>query len=90
MQKYLFIYLIAINVISFLAFYIDKQKAVSNCFRIAESILIMLSAIGGFIGSVIAIYTIRHKNRKVQFLFKLYLVLAVELLIVIYKLDLIK
>ena len=90
MQKYLFIYLIAINVISFLAFYIDKQKAVSNGFRIAESILIMLSAIGGFIGSVIAIYTIRHKNRKVQFLFKLYLVLAVELLIVIYKLDLIK
>lgn len=90
MQKYLFIYLIAINVISFLAFYIDKQKAVSNGFRIAESILIMLSAIGGFIGSVIAIYTIRHKNRKVQFLFKLYLVLALELLIVIYKLDLIK
>lgn len=90
MQKYLFIYLIAINVISFIAFYIDKQKAVSNGFRIAESILIMLSAIGGFIGSVIAIYTIRHKNRKVQFLFKLYLVLVVELLIVIYKLDLIK
>lgn len=86
----LLLYIVAINVFSFLAFYIDKQKAVSGGFRISEFLLIFLSAIGGYAGSIIAIYTVRHKNKKLSFLFKFYLVFVMEILAAIYKFDLIK
>lgn len=90
MSNFLYLYLIAINLISFIAFYIDKQKAITNGFRIAESILILLSAIGGFIGSLTAIFFIRHKNKKLRFLLKLFLVLTVEAIVILFKLNIIK
>ncbi|MDU5363144.1 MAG: DUF1294 domain-containing protein, partial [Finegoldia magna] len=46
------IYFLIINLITFLAFLIDKRKAVHNKYRIAENVLIFLCIIGGFIGAL--------------------------------------
>ena len=44
--KNLIIYLIIINIIAFLAMFIDKKKAEKNRWRIKESTLLILALIG--------------------------------------------
>ena len=49
----MYIYLIIINVISFILYGLDKYKAIHNLWRIPELLLISISFIGGGIGSII-------------------------------------
>ena len=58
------IYFLIINLITFLAFLIDKRKAVHNKYRIAENILIFLCIIGGFIGALNSMVIFKHKLYK--------------------------
>lgn len=62
------IYLIAINLISFLLMGIDKLQAIFNKKRISEKTLITLAIIGGIIGTILGMYTFKHKIRKKKFL----------------------
>lgn len=61
------IYFLIINLITFLAFLIDKRKAVHNKYRIAENILIFLCIIGGFIGALNSMVIFKHKLYKKKF-----------------------
>lgn len=62
-----FIYIISINLITFLAFGIDKFKAMHNMWRIKESLLITLMLIGGAVGSHFGMKTFHHKTTKAKF-----------------------
>ena len=64
---YLIIYLIVINLISFLVMYIDKRKAKYGRWRIPEQTLFILALIGGSIGAIAGMYTFRHKTKKLRF-----------------------
>ncbi|MDU7502231.1 MAG: DUF1294 domain-containing protein [Finegoldia magna] len=61
------IYFLTINLITFLAFLIDKRKAVHNKYRISENILIFLCIIGGFIGALNSMVIFKHKLYKKKF-----------------------
>ena len=61
------IYFFIINLITFLAFLIDKRKAVHNKYRIAENVLIFLCIIGGFIGALNSMVIFKHKLYKKKF-----------------------
>lgn len=66
------VYLIYIGVCSLvtLVFYgIDKARAVDGAWRIPEKVLLILSAVGGALGGLLAIYLFRHKTRKWYFPF---------------------
>ena len=65
--KNLVIYLLCINIVSFLAMYIDKKKAIKNERRISEKTLLMLCVVGGSIGGFIGMYKFRHKTKKAKF-----------------------
>ncbi len=52
-MSYLFLYLAAINVITFAAMGIDKAKARAGKWRIAESTLFALAALGGALGGTL-------------------------------------
>ncbi len=67
MMKYFLYYLIAINIITFLAFGIDKRKAEKGAWRIKESTLIALAAIGGSIGTLLGIKVFKHKTKHKKF-----------------------
>ncbi|KAF5038551.1 hypothetical protein DSECCO2_553110 [anaerobic digester metagenome] len=67
MIKYLAIYFIIINLISFVMFYVDKQKARKDKWRIEEKTLHLTSFLGGTIGSIAAMLLFHHKTRKVGF-----------------------
>jgi len=62
-------YLIIINIIAFIAYAVDKYKAINNKRRISEMTLYTIGFIGGFLGSILAMILFRHKTRKFRFWF---------------------
>ena len=62
--KNIIIYLIIINLIAFLAMFIDKKKAQKGKWRIKESTLLILALIGGSIGAISGMYIFHHKTQK--------------------------
>lgn len=62
------IYFALINLISFIVFFIDKQKAKRDKWRIQEKTLHILSFLGGAIGSIAAMLLFRHKTKKPVFI----------------------
>lgn len=65
--KYIMFYLLIINLISFILFFIDKQKAKKDKWRIKESTLHIVSFMGGIIGSIAAMVLFHHKTKKLKF-----------------------
>lgn len=63
-EIYFIIYLTLINLISFLVYGIDKNKAKNKQWRIPESTLIFLSLIGGSLGGLMAMVIFKHKLSK--------------------------
>ena len=82
--KHIIIYLIAINVIGFLAMGIDKRKAEKGKWRIQEKTLFMITVLGGGIGTILGMYTFRHKTQKIGFTIGLPAILILEIITVIY------
>ena len=78
------IYLVAINIIAFLAMGVDKWKAKRNAWRIPEQTLLSLVVLGGGIGGIAGMYVFRHKTKKTRFYIGFPVILIVEIAVVIY------
>ena len=76
----MYIYLIIINIISFILYGLDKYKAINNKWRIPEMVLISISFLGGGIGSILGMITFRHKTKKISFK----ILNALSLLVLLY------
>ena len=63
----LVIYLIAVNIMAFILYGIDKAKAKRGRFRISEASLITIAVIGGSIGALTGMKFFHHKKRKKKF-----------------------
>ena len=62
------IYLIlGINILSFILMGIDKYKAIKNKYRISENTLLLISILGGGIGSLLGMILFHHKTKKLKF-----------------------
>lgn len=81
--KNILIYLISINVITFLAMGIDKYKAKKGHWRTPEKTLIMLVVLGGGIGGIAGMRVFRHKTKKPRFYIGFPMILILEILFVI-------
>ena len=81
--KILLVYLLIVNALGFILMLVDKIKAKKNLWRIPEATLFLVAAIGGSIGSILGMYTFRHKPKHVSFLLGMPLILAVQIVIVI-------
>ncbi len=77
------IYLLAINLISFLAMYIDKRKAKRGSWRTKESTLFTLVLLGGGFGGIAGMYLFRHKTKKPGFVIGFPAILIIEIICVI-------
>ena len=82
--KNIIIYFIIINIIGFLAMYIDKQKARKGKWRIPEKTLFIITALGGGIGTIAGMYTFRHKTKKLKFTIGMPAILILEVVLFIY------
>lgn len=73
------LYLAAINLVTFAAFWSDKRAAVRRERRFPERSLLLMAALGGAAGAVLGQHLLRHKTRKEPFRTQLYGIIAVEL-----------
>lgn len=63
-KSFVYLYIILINLVTFLAFFIDKRRARLRRRRIPEGTLFLLALLGGGFGAHYAMYRFHHKNRK--------------------------
>lgn len=78
------IYLITINLIAFLAMFIDKRRSERGAWRIKEATLLTLTLIGGSIGGIAGMYTFRHKTQKARFWLGMPVILIMQIAVVVY------
>lgn len=64
---YFILYILIINLVGFLAMYIDKNKAKQGKYRISEKSLFVISLLLGGIGVYIGMYKFRHKTKHLSF-----------------------
>ena len=79
----LILYLLIVNAVAFILMLVDKVKAKKNLWRIPEATLFFVAAIGGSIGSMLGMYTFRHKTKHIKFIVGMPLILAVQIIIAI-------
>ena len=65
--KNIFIYIALINVLSFVCFGIDKQKAKTHQWRISEKTLMAIAICGGSIGAILGMRFFHHKTQHAKF-----------------------
>ena len=76
MNKLLIAYLLLINALGFGLMLLDKWKAKKNRWRIRESTLMLVAALGGSVGSLLGMYTVRHKTKHLNFTLGIRLILV--------------
>lgn len=76
-------YFALVNLMAFALMGIDKRKAIKGAFRIPEATLFIIAIIGGSIGSIVGMYTFRHKTRHFKFVYGMPAILIIQILLVI-------
>ena len=79
-MQILSIYLSLINALALLLMLADKRKAKKNLWRIPEATLMTVAALGGSVGSLLGMYTVRHKTRHPKFTVGIPLLLALQII----------
>ena len=82
-MKLLLYYLLIINAAGLLLMLVDKWKAKKNRWRVRESTLLLIAALGGSVGSLLGMYLFRHKTLHLKFTLGIPLILAGQCLLVV-------
>jgi len=80
------IYLMVINVSTFLTYGIDKWKAKRAKWRIREAALLMLAVLGGSVGAWLGMKVWHHKTQHKKFKFGVPAIIVVQLALVAFLL----
>lgn len=86
-NKILMIYMGIINVITFLAFAIDKINAVKGKRRIRIITLLGLAFVGGSAGALLGMYTLRHKTKVDYFTVGVPLIMIMQVVVVFFVMN---
>ena len=78
------IYLVAMNVVTFFMYGIDKWKAKHSKWRISEATLLGLAVIGGSIGAWLGMRVWHHKTMHKKFLFGIPLIIVAQVAMIIW------
>ena len=77
-------YLLAINIVSFFLYGIDKYKAKKNKWRISEATLLMMAVIGGSIGAWAGMRLWHHKTMHKKFKYGIPIIIILQVCLVVY------
>ena len=78
-MRVLIYYLLGINLLTFFVYGIDKWKAKRDRWRIPETTLLMLAALGGSVGALLGMSVFHHKTKHKKFLIGVPLILLTQL-----------
>jgi len=82
-RQIILIYLIAINVVAFFLYGIDKWKAKRSKWRISEATLLGLAVIGGSVGAWLGMKVWHHKTMHKKFKYGIPLILVAQIVIIL-------
>lgn len=78
-MKVLFIYLAAISLFAVIITVFDKFRAKRGGWRVRESTLLIVSALGGSVAMLLTMILIRHKTRKPKFMIGIPIITALQI-----------
>lgn len=82
--KFFLIYYLVINIVGFLSMGLDKFKAKHNHWRIPEKTLLLIPLFLGSVGSLIGMYTFRHKTKHPQFKYGIPAILVINVICIYF------
>ena len=83
-EQLILIYLVAMNVVTFFMYGIDKWKAKRSKWRISEATLLGLAVIGGSIGAWLGMRVWHHKTMHKKFQFGIPLIIVAQVAMIIW------
>ena len=83
MKELLLLYLLIINAAGFVLMLADKYKAKKNLWRIPEATLMGVAALGSSVGSLLGMYTVRHKTKHPKFTIGIPVILALQIVLAV-------
>ena len=89
-MKTILLLLVAVNLVSFTLYGLDKLKAKKGLWRIRESTLLLIAALGGSVGALLGMEVFRHKTKHWQFkvLVPVFFILHIALAVWLVKIGL--
>ena len=84
LHSYLAYYLLAINVVTFIVYGIDKYKAKKAKWRISEATLLLLAVLGGSIGAWMGMKVWHHKTMHKKFKYGIPAILLIQIALMAY------
>ena len=80
-------YLLAVNIVTFLLYGIDKYKAKKGKWRISEATLLTMAAIGGSIGAWAGMRLLHHKTMHKKFKYGIPVIIILQVALAVYLLT---
>lgn len=80
----LMLYLLVLNIITFIAFGLDKMKSRGNGRRTPEKTLWLLTLLGGSPAALLSMKYFRHKTKKLSFQAVIVLILAIQIAMIFF------
>ena len=78
------IYILLMFIVGFISMGVDKAKAKKSKWRIKESTLLIIAALGGSLGSLMGMRCFRHKTKHIKFVVLVPIFLVVHFAVLIY------
>ena len=85
--SYMEIYLIFVNLSTFILYGFDKLQAIRtnpNISRVPELNLLFMSLFGGSIGAILSMLIFRHKIKKLSFMLKYFVIIIIQTALLFY------
>ena len=81
---FLYLYVAAVNVVTFFIYGLDKSKAKAGRWRIPEANLIFLAVFGGSVGALAGMRFFHHKTRKPKFYIGIPAILLIQIILIYF------
>ena len=78
MELFIYIYLAAISIFAVIITALDKRRAIHRDWRVKESTLLLVSALGGSVFMLLTMLLIRHKTRHIKFMLGIPLIILLQ------------
>ena len=82
-MNFILLYLLLVNALGFILMLTDKYKAQKNLWRIPEATLITVAVLGGSLGCLLGMKTVRHKTKHTKFTVGIPVILMCQIIIAI-------
>ena len=90
MIKSIIFYYVVVNLVAFIMYGIDKNRAIKKEWRISEKSQILVSLAGGAFGALLGMHVFRHKTRHIKFQLIIPLTVIVHFVVIYFLIKYLK